>query len=305
MVKKSSSATWRAAASPSSVAAVAGVDAEQRREAVEVAVAVLVPDVGALAADDDRHLARRRRRPCRVKCIHRCRLRELLEVRRVGGRLAGRVLSWSAMSDSPFRTTRTPRQRYEPKRTALLQASHGSTLRASCPLPRMLYERPLVPSFGRIATWRSVRRERHSFVTSDRVRGIRSRRGATRVAPRLPLGSRGSAAVPRGPAARRQGPEDRGARLPLEPGHRRRLDGARRTASRRPSGSWSPSPGGRPRAGRDARLVPADAADRRGLQLHEQGRPRLRHELHLGDPGDGAAARLADRLGDRRRRRRS
>src|SRR6185503_2794503 len=33
---------------------VAGVDAEQRREAVEVAVAVLVPDVGALAADDDR-----------------------------------------------------------------------------------------------------------------------------------------------------------------------------------------------------------------------------------------------------------
>ena len=37
-------------------AAVADVDAEQRREAVEVAVAVLVVDVAALAADDDRHL---------------------------------------------------------------------------------------------------------------------------------------------------------------------------------------------------------------------------------------------------------
>jgi hypothetical protein len=37
-------------------APVAGVDAEERGEAVEVAVAVLVPDVGALAANDDRDL---------------------------------------------------------------------------------------------------------------------------------------------------------------------------------------------------------------------------------------------------------
>ena len=37
-------------------AAMAGVDAEEGGEAVEVAVAVLVPDVGALAADDDRHV---------------------------------------------------------------------------------------------------------------------------------------------------------------------------------------------------------------------------------------------------------
>jgi hypothetical protein len=35
---------------------VAGVAAEQRAEAVEVAVAVVVPDVGALAAGDDRDL---------------------------------------------------------------------------------------------------------------------------------------------------------------------------------------------------------------------------------------------------------
>ena len=37
-------------------AAVAGVDAEQAGEAVEVALAVLVVDVAALAADDDRDL---------------------------------------------------------------------------------------------------------------------------------------------------------------------------------------------------------------------------------------------------------
>ena len=36
-------------------AAVADVDAVQRREAVEVALAVLVVDVAALAADDHRH----------------------------------------------------------------------------------------------------------------------------------------------------------------------------------------------------------------------------------------------------------
>ena len=34
--------------------AVAGVDAEEGREAVQIAVALLVPDVGPLAADDDR-----------------------------------------------------------------------------------------------------------------------------------------------------------------------------------------------------------------------------------------------------------
>src|SRR5262249_18156907 len=37
-------------------ASVAGVDAEESREAVEIAVAVVIPDVATLAADDDRHL---------------------------------------------------------------------------------------------------------------------------------------------------------------------------------------------------------------------------------------------------------
>src|SRR4051794_14943004 len=38
------------------LAAVPGVHAEQRRQPVEVAPAVLVPDVAALAPDQDRHL---------------------------------------------------------------------------------------------------------------------------------------------------------------------------------------------------------------------------------------------------------
>src|SRR5512132_485760 len=42
--------------------AVAGVDAEERREAVEVAVAVVVPDVAALAAHDDRDFVLRAER---------------------------------------------------------------------------------------------------------------------------------------------------------------------------------------------------------------------------------------------------
>jgi len=37
-------------------AAVAGVDAEEGGEAVEIAVVVVIPDVAALPADDDRHL---------------------------------------------------------------------------------------------------------------------------------------------------------------------------------------------------------------------------------------------------------
>ena len=50
---------------------------------------------------------------------------------------------------------------------------------------------------------------------------------------------------------------------------------------------------GPPRPGDHDRLVHPDAADRVGLLLHEQGRPGLRHELHLGDAGDGPAPRVA------------
>ena len=51
-------------------AAVAGVHHEQPGEPVQVAPAVLVPDVRALAAHDDRH-RRRRVGAIRVKCIQR------------------------------------------------------------------------------------------------------------------------------------------------------------------------------------------------------------------------------------------
>ena len=42
-----------------------------------------------------------------------------------------------------------------------------------------------------------------------------------------------------------------------------------------------------------------------GYNYMNRADPDCGHELRLGDPGDGAAARMADRLGDRRRRRRS
>ena len=54
-------------------AAVAGVDAEERREAVQVAVAVLVVDVAAVRPGDQWDLViGARRTPIREKCIHRC-----------------------------------------------------------------------------------------------------------------------------------------------------------------------------------------------------------------------------------------
>ena len=53
-------------------AAVAGVAAEEAREPVEVAVAVIVVDVGALAPGDDRDRVVGVVAPIRVKCIHRC-----------------------------------------------------------------------------------------------------------------------------------------------------------------------------------------------------------------------------------------
>ena len=62
--------------------------------------------------------------------------------------------------------------------------------------------------------------------------------------------------------------------------------------------------GGRPAGagGRGARVCP-DAADLDRLQRAEQGRPRLRHHLHLGDAGVRSQVRVGGRLGDHRRRR--
>ena len=55
-------------------------------------------------------------------------------------------------------------------------------------------------------------------------------------------------------------------------------------------------------AGDPADQLHPDVPGRRRLLLHEQSRPGLRHQLLLGDQGDGAAARLDRRLDDRRRR---
>src|SRR5512144_2125952 len=44
-------------------ASVTRIDAEERRKAVQISVAVVVPDVAPLAADDDRHLVLGAERP--------------------------------------------------------------------------------------------------------------------------------------------------------------------------------------------------------------------------------------------------
>ncbi len=104
-----------------------------------------------------------------------------------------------------------------------------------------------------------------------------------------------------GERGRRQGPEKKRDRLRLERRHRRRLDRAglqpRRDARLRRRR------GGDEVAGDPADQLRPDVPGRGRLLLHEQSRPGLRHQLLLGDQGDGPAARLDGGLGDRRRRR--
>ena len=100
---------------------------------------------------------------------------------------------------------------------------------------------------------------------------------------------------------RREGPEEERDRVRLQRRDRGRLDRSGLQPRRDPRLHRR---GGRPAvAGDPADQLRADVPRRRRLLLHEQGRPRLRHELLLGDQGDGAAAGLDRRLDDRRRRR--
>ena len=106
------------------------------------------------------------------------------------------------------------------------------------------------------------------------------------------------------PTRGRQGPQVRRSREPLESGHRGRLHGTgvqpRRDSRLRRGGRRDR--GTRP--GDHDRLVHPDAVDRGGLLLAQPGGPRLRHQLHLGDPSDGSSPRLVDRMGHRGRGRR-
>ncbi len=104
-------------------AAVAGVDAEERREAVEVAVAMNVPDVAAVAAYDDRDLVLGAEDPIRAKCIHRWPLRPgPAGTRRstwtVSGGLVVAIRLPPISLSSAYKTTprRTPRNRNSVKR---------------------------------------------------------------------------------------------------------------------------------------------------------------------------------------------
>ena len=99
----------------------------------------------------------------------------------------------------------------------------------------------------------------------------------------------------------RKGPEDGRDRVRLQHRDRGRLDRPRLQSRRdaRVHRRRRRLPG----AGDPADGLRADVPRRRRLLLHEPSRPRLRDVLQLGDQGDGAAARLDGRLGDRRRRR--
>src|SRR5580704_16390471 len=97
-----------------------------------------------------------------------------------------------------------------------------------------------------------------------------------------------------------QGPAGRSARAGLQRGDRGLLDRARLQHGR----DARPDRGHRRRAqpGHAHRVVPADAVHRGRLPRAEQGRPGLRHHVHLDGPRIRAADRLDGRLGDHRGR---
>ena len=269
-------------------AAVAGVDAEEAGEAVEVAVAVLVVDVAALAADDDRDL---------VVGPVGAHAREVHPEMALGQLLKAGVDS-SAGCDAVAMTISSPATTvwitldpgWPVCKWSLGQAPESVLYRTYKLQCWLLGHSPLASlRHGRNVA--AVAAESRRRIDKEEIawRALRSR------APRPRCG--------RAPGGR-QGAEDRRARVPLQPGDRRRLDGARLQPRRDPGLRRRRRRHGPARPGGDDRLLHPDAADRGGLQLHEQGRPRLRHQLHLGDAGDGAAPGLADRLGDRRRRHR-
>ena len=154
------------------------------------------------------------------------------------------------------------------------------------------YKRALC--FGTFATCVLVPGAYVATVAPARSRATRGAIGGER------SGSTAGAVPAAGLRGRRQGAEEERDRLRLQRRHRRRLDRAglqpRRDARlrrrrRRPAGAGDP-----------ADQLHPDVPRRRRLLLHEQSRPGLRHQLLLGDQGDGPAARLDRRLGDRRRR---
>ena len=92
-------------------------------------------------------------------------------------------------------------------------------------------------------------------------------------------------------------------RLPVEPRDRRRVDRACVLARRHARVHRRDPEDGDARTGDPARLVPADPPDRLRLQVSEPRRPGLRHDVRLGHTRARAVGRLAQRLGDLRRRR--
>ncbi len=96
----------------------------------------------------------------------------------------------------------------------------------------------------------------------------------------------------------RQGAEEKRDRLSVELGHRRRLDRARLFAG---GDAWLHRRGDRRRRARacgTTRVIRADAADRRGLQVPQPSRSRCGHYVRVDHARARPGHRLGQRLGD-------
>ena len=124
---------------------------------------------------------------------------------------------------------------------------------------------------------------------------------AEATAPRLSRAGGVSTPARHASAAPGQGPAGRSARAGLQRGDRGLLDRARLQHGR----DARPDRRRRRRAqpGHADRVVPADALHRLRVPRAEQGRPGLRHHVHLDGARVRAAGRLDGRLGDHRGRR--
>ena len=99
------------------------------------------------------------------------------------------------------------------------------------------------------------------------------------------------------PSRGRGDPPSGGHRVHRRPGDRARLDVAGLLPGGDPGRARGPHRG--QRTGRAPGVVRADAADRGRVRRAQPGRSRLRDDVLLGHPRDGAVARLDRRLGHR------
>ncbi len=145
--------------------------------------------------------------------------------------------------------------------------------------------------FGDRATWLAARQDVTFATTFPRGALDGQRKRPSSRSPRI--GSPGAHGSGRG-----QGPEEQRDRLPLEPGDRGGLHGAR-VLPGGDTGVHSRRQGsGGARAGGAAGVVHTDAVDRGRVPRAEPRGPRCGHDVRVDDAGAGTGPGLGQRLGD-------